>query len=158
MSMEIERKFLVGSQEYRNKAEAKSHIIQGFLNTDPERTVRIRLQDKDAYLTVKGKSNKSGTIRQEWEFEIGAEEAKQLLCICEKNIIEKLRYLVRVGKHLFEVDEFLGENEGLIIAEVELAAENEDFDKPGWLAEEVTGDVKYYNSNLSKNPYKTWHQ
>ena len=123
--MEIERKFLVLSHDYRSEAASSIKIIQCFLNTDPERTVRIRIQGEEGYLTIKGISNTSGTMRPEWEYEIDVDQAKQLLQLCEATIIEKTRYLVNYGSHMFEVDEFYGVNEGLVIAEVELESENE---------------------------------
>ncbi|MCK0157495.1 CYTH domain-containing protein [Cellulophaga sp. F20128] len=154
--VEIERKFLVKTNAYRAKASTQKRIVQGFLNTDPERTVRVRIKGETGYLTVKGISNTSGTSRFEWEKEIAQTEAEQLLKICEQGVIDKVRYNVAVGEHIFEVDEFYGDNEGLIVAEVELQTENEHFKKPDWLGDEVTGVVKYYNSQLSKNPYKDW--
>lgn len=154
--MEIERKFLVVSQDYRKEAISELSIIQGFLNTEPERTVRIRIQDNEAFLTVKGISNEAGTLRNEWEFNIDINAAREMMHICERPLIEKKRYLVKVGKHLFEVDEFYGDNEGLIIAEIELQTEDEDFIKPHWLGTEVTGDINYYNSQLSKKPFREW--
>ena len=156
MSLEIERKFLVKSNEFQNNSHKKFYIKQGFLNTNKHRTVRIRISDKKAYLTIKGVSDKSGVSRFEWEKEIPVKEAKQLLLLCEKGIIEKNRYLIKYGLHIFEVDEFLGKNEGLIIAEIELSSENEVFEKPIWLGKEVTGDIKYYNSQLSKKPFTNW--
>ncbi|KAB8155657.1 CYTH domain-containing protein [Kordia sp. TARA_039_SRF] len=154
---EIERKFLVNSLQFKEEATNAFEIAQGFLNTHPERTVRVRIKGQQGFLTVKGKSNESGTSRFEWETEISVAEAKQLLSLCEKGIIEKKRYHIPQGKHIFEVDEFFGDNEGLIVAEVELQQENEVFSTPTWLGKEVTGDIKYYNSQLSKKPYKTWH-
>ena len=151
--VEIERKFLVESSEYRKKAISKERILQGFLNTDPERTVRIRIKGDLGFLTVKGKSNLSGTTRFEWEKEIMVPEAEQLLSLCEPIILEKIRYNIPFAGHLFEVDEFHGANEGLVIAEVELKSESEIFKKPDWLGKEVTGDIRYYNSQLSKNPW-----
>ena len=156
MSLEIERKFLVKSNEFQNNSHKKFYIKQGFLNTNKHRTVRIRISDEKAYLTIKGISNNSGISRFEWEKEIPLKEAKQLLLLCEKGIIEKNRYLIKYGLHIFEVDEFLGKNEGLIIAEIELSSENEVFEKPIWLGKEVTGDIKYYNSQLSKKPFTNW--
>jgi adenylate cyclase len=153
---EIERKFLVTSEAFKNEAHKRTRIVQGFLNTNPERTVRIRIQGNDGFLTVKGKSNQSGLSRFEWEKQISLAEAEELLHLCEPGIIEKTRYEIANGDHTFEVDDFKGENEGLIIAEIELGSETEPFSKPAWLGKEVTGDVKYYNSNLSKNPFKTW--
>lgn len=154
--IEIERKFLVKSAMFKSLARSKTRIVQGFLNTDPQRTVRVRIAGEKGYITVKGKSNSSGTTRFEWEKEISVKEADALLLLCEKGILEKYRYELPVGGHLFEVDEFKQDNAGLIIAEVELNSENELFEKPDWLGAEVTGEVKYYNSQLSKNPYTTW--
>ncbi len=153
---EIERKFLVTSEAFKNEAHKRTRIVQGFLNTNPERTVRIRIQGNDGFITIKGKSNKSGLSRFEWEKQISLAEAEELLHLCEPGIIEKTRYDIYSDNHTFEVDDFLGENEGLIIAEIELESENEPFSKPEWLGKEVTGDVKYYNSHLSKNPFKNW--
>jgi CYTH domain-containing protein len=153
---EIERKFLVKNDAYKNLAQSNKRIVQGFLNTHPERTVRVRIKGEKGFLTIKGKGNDSGTTRFEWEKEIPVLEAEALLKLCEKGQIDKVRYEVMVGKHTFEVDDFSGANKGLIIAEVELTHENEAFKKPEWLGEEVTGDVKYYNSQLSKKPYSEW--
>jgi adenylate cyclase len=154
--IEIERKFLVSSDAFKNDALRKNHIAQGYLNSTPERTVRVRIKGDTGYLTIKGKSNETGLSRFEWEKEIPLEEAKALLLLCEKGIIEKNRYEVPVGKHLFEVDEFFGENEGLLLAEVELQSESEFFEKPHWLGDEVTQDQRYYNSYLSKNSFTSW--
>ncbi len=154
--LEIERKFLVKSADFKEAAYKVEHIVQGFLNRDPKRTVRVRLQNEEGFLTVKGLSSEDGLKRFEWEKEISKKEAKALFEFCEKGIIDKLRYLVKVGKHTFEVDEFFGDNEGLIIAEIELNEEDEIFEQPNWLGNEVTGQIKYYNSQLSKQPYNTW--
>jgi CYTH domain-containing protein len=154
--IEIERKFLVTSLGYRKVATSKKRIVQGFLNTHPERTVRIRVKSDTGYLTIKGKSNETGTTRYEWEQEIPLADAEKLLKLCEQGTIEKIRYEVPFDNHMFEIDEFYGENEGLILAEVELQSENEAFKKPSWLGKEVTGNIKFYNSQLSKKPYKTW--
>lgn len=154
--VEIERKFLVNSEDFKKVAYSKSRIQQGFLNTNPERTVRIRIRDEEAYITVKGKNNEAGLTRFEWEKEIDKNEAEELLKLCEPGMIDKTRFLVKSEEHTFEVDEFYGENEGLIVAEVELSSEAEAFEKPNWLGNEVTGDARYYNSQLAKNPYKTW--
>lgn len=154
---EIERKFLVTSEAFKNEAYKRTRIVQGFLNTHPERTVRVRIQGNDGFLTVKGKTNKSGLSRFEWEKQISLSDAEELLHLCEPGIIEKMRYEISSDNHTFEVDEFTGENEGLIIAEIELNYETELFSKPMWLGQEVTGDVKYYNSNLSKHPFKNWN-
>ncbi|MDG1528422.1 MAG: CYTH domain-containing protein [Polaribacter sp.] len=156
MNLEIERKFLVKNNSFKEIAFKKKHIKQGFLNSDKERTVRVRIIEDKAYLTIKGKSNNTGTIRFEWEKEIPVIEAEQLMLLTEKTVIEKYRYYIKSKKHTFEVDEFLDENSDLIIAEVELADENESFSKPNWLGKEVTGEVKYYNSSLSRFPYKSW--
>ncbi len=156
MAQEIERKFLVISDDFKKTAFKKMRIKQGFLSSVPERTVRIRIKEDNAYITVKGLSNKSGTTRYEWEKEIPVKEAEELLELCEPGIINKSRYLIKSGKHTFEVDEFYDENSGLIIAEIELNDEKEDFEKPDWLGKEVTGDIRYYNSQLSKNPFKNW--
>lgn len=154
--IEIERKFLVTSDAFKRDFVRKNYIAQGYLNSTPERTVRVRIKGETGYLTIKGKSNETGLSRFEWEKEIALAEAKALLLLCEKGIIEKNRYEVKVGEHLFEVDEFFGENEGLLIAEVELQSESENFEKPNWLGKEVTQDQRYYNSNLSKNPFLNW--
>jgi len=154
--IEIERKFLINSTEFKEQAFKVTHIIQGFLNRDPERTVRVRLKNDEGILTVKGLSSDDGLKRFEWEKHISKKDAKALLEFCEEGVIDKLRYEIKVDKHIFEVDEFFGDNEGLIIAEVELNHEDEVFLKPNWLAEEVTGQTKYYNSQLSKEPYKLW--
>lgn len=154
--VEIERKFLVLSDVYKSQAHAKNHIAQGYLSSHPERTVRIRIKGEIGFLTVKGKGNESGTTRLEWETELSLMEAKPLLAICEKGIIDKIRYEIRLGKHTFEVDEFFGDNEGLVLAEIELRDENEFFEKPDWLGQEVTQDSRYYNASLSKNPFKDW--
>lgn len=156
MAVEIERKFLVKSDAFKATSHQKNYIKQGFLNSNKNRVVRVRLKDDKGFLTIKGKSNKSGTSRFEWEKEIDKNEAENLFALCEEGIIEKFRYLVKKGKHIFEVDEFLGDNEGLLIVEVELTEENENYEKPTWLGKEVTGDIRYYNSNLSKHPFKKW--
>lgn len=156
--IEIERKFLVNSDAFKKHASSEARIVQGFLNTQPERTVRVRIKGESAFLTVKGRSNSSGTSRFEWEKEIEVADAELLLELCEKGSIAKTRYEIPSGKHTYEVDEFHKENKGLIVAEIELSNENETFEKPDWLGKEVTGDIKYYNSQLSKKPYKTWKQ
>ena len=156
MANEIERKFLVKNTDFKKESFSKTKISQGFLSTVPERTVRIRIIGSKGYITVKGIGNNSGTTRFEWEKEISIEEAKDLLIICESGMIEKTRYKVKSGEHTFEIDEFYNENEGLISAEVELNSEEENFVKPIWLGEEVTGQVKYYNSMLKNNPFKNW--
>jgi len=156
--IEIERKFLVVSDAYKSEAFRTTKIIQGFLNTDPERTVRVRLQGENGVLTIKGKSSADGLIRFEWETEISKTDAENLLKLCEPGIIDKIRYEIKVENHIFEVDEFFEDNQGLVIAELELESEDETFKKPDWLGEEITGTAKYYNSQLSKAPFKTWNQ
>lgn len=155
MPQEIERKFLV-TGEYKSQAYAQSRIVQGYISSARGRTVRIRIRDGKGYLTIKGASNASGTSRYEWEKEIPLNEAQDLMKLCEPGIIDKTRYLVRSGHHTFEVDEFYGENEGLTVAEVELASEDEPFVKPAFIGKEVTGDVRYYNSQLRMRPFTTW--
>jgi len=153
---EIERKFLVKGEEFKRLASAVLPIWQGYLSSVPERTVRVRLRGEKAYLTVKGMADGDGLSRFEWEKEITSHEAKELIQLCEPGVIEKERYLVPVGKHIYEVDEFHGDNAGLVVAEIELSFPEEDFVKPDWLGREVTGDLRYYNSALTKNPYKNW--
>jgi len=131
-------------------------IVQGYLSSVPERTVRVRIKGDKGFLTIKGIGSESGASRYEWEKEIETTDVENLLKICEPGVIDKSRHLVKVGNHTYEVDEFYAENQGLIVAEVELSSEDEAFDKPEWLGEEVTGDVKYYNSMLMKNPYTKW--
>jgi adenylate cyclase len=154
--IEIERKFLVISDAYKTEAFNKSRIVQGFLNTDKSRTVRVRIKADKGFLTIKGASSDNGLSRFEWEKEIPLLDAENLLKLCEKGVIDKIRYEINIGNHIFEVDEFYGDNKGLIIAEIELKEETEIFEKPNWLGKEVTGDIRYYNSQLSKQPYKTW--
>lgn len=155
MAVEIEKKFLVKG-DFRKESEKETRITQGYLSSVPERTVRVRIKGDKGYITIKGIGSASGASRFEWEKEIPVSEVEQLLAICEPGVIDKTRYLVKSGKHTFEVDEFYGENEGLILAEVELSSEDEEFVKPEWLGQEVTGDSRYYNSMLMKNPYKNW--
>ncbi|NQY04665.1 MAG: CYTH domain-containing protein [Flavobacteriaceae bacterium] len=154
--IEIERKFLVTSDAFKEEAFKVTQIVQGFLNKDPERTVRIRIKGEQGFLTVKGISNDSGTSRFEWEKEITVEEATSLLKLCEEGVISKNRYEVKKGNYVFEVDEFFEENEGLLLAEVELENENETYVTPEWIGKEVTGIKKYYNSQLSIKPYNKW--
>lgn len=153
---EIERKFLINDLTFI-KESFDSHLIeQGYLNSNKNRSVRVRIKNNQGFLTIKGSSNKSGTTRFEWEKKISINEATRLLAICEPGAIRKTRYLVKYKHHTFEVDVFEGDNKGLIVGEIELSSEKESFEKPKWLGEEVTGDIKYYNSQLSKNPYKNW--
>ena len=155
MAQEIEKKFLVAG-EFKESAKKATRITQGYLSSVPERTVRVRVKGDKGYITVKGIGNDSGASRFEWEKEIPVEDVRDLLKICEPGVIDKTRYLVDCDGHTFEVDEFYGDNEGLVVAEVELSDENEAFTRPSWLGEEVTGDKKYYNSMLMKNPCKNW--
>lgn len=155
--IEIERKFRVQNTNFKKEAFLQNRIAQGYLNSEISRTVRVRIKGNEGFITVKGIGSDSGLSRFEWEKEIPIEEAQELLKLCEKGIIDKIRYEIRVGKHIFEVDEFYGENEGLILAEIELSSENELFDKPEWLGEEVSNNPKFYNAYLSKKPFKTWN-
>ena len=157
MALEIERKFLVKG-DFKKEAFTATRITQGYLSSVPERIVRIRIKGDKGFITVKGLSNSSGVSRFEWEKELPVGEVKALLDLAEPGVIDKTRYLVKNtdGVHTWEIDEFYGDNEGLVIAEVELSDENEPFDRPDWLGEEVTGDPRYFNSMLMKNPYKNW--
>lgn len=154
--IEIERKFLVKDDSFKKEAFAQNHIAQGYLSSAAERTVRVRIKGDKGYLTIKGVSNDTGMSRFEWEKEIPVAEAKELLLLCEKGVIDKTRFEIKQGNHVFEVDEFYGENEGLIVAEIELESEMEPFAKPAWLGVEVTNEERYYNASLSNNPYKNW--
>jgi adenylate cyclase len=153
---EIERKFLVTSDVFKSEAFAQNRIKQGYLSSVPERTVRVRIKGNKGFLTIKGISNEAGLSRFEWEKEIPVDEAEKLLLLCESGVIDKTRFEVKSGNHIVEIDEFYGENEGLIMAEIELQSESESFEKPIWLGEEVTNDKRYYNSYLSNNPFKKW--
>ncbi len=155
MSQEIERKFSVKG-EFKSLAKENFRIAQGYLSSVPERTVRIRIKGDKGFITIKGKSSTSGLSRYEWEKEIPLLEAQELLTLCETGTIDKTRYLVDFENNTFEVDEFYGDNEGLIMAEIELDSETSVFSKPNWLGEEVTNDDRYYNAQLSKNPFRTW--
>ena len=156
MAQEIERKFLVKG-DYKGLVTKETRITQGYLSSVPERTVRVRIKGDKGFLTIKGIGSKSGASRFEWEKEISVEEASTLLDICEPGVIDKSRFIVPEKTGLeFEVDEFYGENEGLTVAEIELPSEDFSFEKPEWLGEEVTGDVRFYNAMLMKNPYKNW--
>ena len=154
--LEIERKFLVEGDDYKRLAFDKSRIQQGYICSGHGRTVRVRIRDKQAFLTIKGPSLNGGLSRYEFEQEIPFEAAKDLLKLCEPGIIDKTRWLVKSGKHIFEVDEFYGDNEGLVMAEVELETEDEQYEKPDFIGEEVTGDRRFYNSHLRFYPYKVW--
>ena len=156
MALEIERKFLVKDESYKQLAYSSSRIAQGYICSMRGRTVRVRIRDEKGYLTIKGPADIKGLGRYEWEKEIPLDEAQELMKLCEPGMIDKTRYLVRSGKHVFEVDEFYGENEGLVVAEVELESEDETYEKPAFVGEEVTGDVRYYNSFLMRTPYSQW--
>ena len=156
MAQEIERKFLVKDNSFKELAYSFSRIAQGYICSGRGRTVRIRIRDDKGFLTIKGPAGENGLSRYEWEKELPLDEAKELMKLCEPGMIDKTRYLVRRGNHVFEVDEFYGENEGLVVAEVELSDENESFEKPDFIGDEVTGVVKYYNSFLMKQPFKSW--
>ena len=156
MALEIERKFLVKDDSYKRMAYHASRIAQGYICSSRGRTVRVRIRDGKGYLTIKGPSDQQGLGRYEWEKEIPLGEAQELMKLCEPGMIDKTRSLVRAGKHIFEVDEFYGENEGLTIAEVELESEDENYEKPDFVGDEVTGDVRYYNSFLMKKPFCSW--
>lgn len=155
--IETERKFLV-SGDFKSCSFSSTHIIQGYICSASGRTVRVRVRDDKGYITIKGPVK--GISRFEWEKEIPVDEAEILMQLCETAVIDKTRYLVKNtdGVHTWEVDEFHGANEGLVEAEIELSVEGESFDRPSWLGEEVTGDRKYYNSSLTKNPYKDWRK
>ena len=156
MALEIERKFLVKDDSYKAMAYSASRIAQGYICSGRGRTVRVRIRDDKGYLTIKGPADSMGLGRYEWEKEIPMQEAQELMRLCEPGMIDKTRYLVKSGKHIFEVDEFYGENEGLTVAEVELESADESYEKPDFIGEEVTGDVRYYNSFLMKNPFSRW--
>ena len=156
MPLEIERKFLVLNDSYKKEAFSHSHIVQGYICNDSKRTVRVRIRDDRAYLTIKSPTPEGGIPCNEFEIEIELEEGKQLMKICEPGIIDKNRWLVKSGKHTFEVDEFYGDNEGLVMAEVELFTVGEQVVIPSFIGQEVTGDRKYFNTQLRKHPYKTW--
>ena len=154
-NLEIERKFLV-SGDFRSGAARSTRIRQAYINNEGGRTVRVRIRDEKAYLTIKGPSLDGGLSRLEWEIEIPVADAEQLMQLRVTPLVDKRRYLVPFGGHTFEVDEFYGDNEGLVMAEVELSSVDEAFSRPDWLGAEVTGDRRYYNSHLARHPYKEW--
>ena len=156
MAREIERKFLVIDEGYRGEAFASERIVQGYICSAPGRTVRVRIRGKKGYLTIKGAADATGIGRYEFEQEIALEDAWQLMELCEPGVIDKVRYLVRAGSHVFEVDVFHGENEGLVVAEVELQAADESFERPAWLGAEVSHDRRYFNSMLARCPFASW--
>lgn len=153
---ENERKFLVTSEAFMDLASSVHYINQGYLNSDPNRTVRIRIQDDQGIMTIKGIGDAKGFSRFEWEQNIDLADAKALFALAEPSPIEKQRYRVLIGKHWWDVDVFLGTNAGLILAEIELTHWEDEFERPEWIDQEVTGDPRFYNSSLSKRPYSTW--
>lgn len=157
MAQEIERKFLVAC-DYKSEAYASVRITQGYLSRVPERVVRVRIKGDKGFITIKGTTNDTGLSRFEWEKEIPLADAQSLLKLAEPGVIDKTRHLIKNtdGRHIWEVDEFHGDNEDLVMAEIELESENDLFDKPSWLGKEVTGDKRYYNAYLSENPYRLW--
>ena len=156
MGIEIERKFLVKDETWNSEVEKEIHIKQGYLNSNKERTVRVRIKGKRGFLTVKGKN--TNATRKEFEYEIPLSDAEEMLLLCEKPIIEKIRSEVVYENKRWEIDVFSGENQGLIIAEIELSTESEQFEIPQWLGQEVTQDTRYYNSNLINHPFLKWEQ
>ena len=156
MALEIERKFLVANDSYKSMAFHSDRIAQGYLCREGGNSARVRVRGEKGYITVKGPSLDGGLSRYEWEKEIPANEAWELLKLCHGGIIDKTRYLIECGKHTFEVDEFHGDNEGLVVAEVELESTGEEFACPPFLGKEVTGDKRYYNSSLTRFPFKLW--
>ena len=155
MPTEIERKYMV-SGDFTREAEIRYFLMQGYLYADEKKSIRVRIREDRAWLTIKGKPQQGGLQRFEWDKEIRREEAELLLPLCDEPPIEKYRYLIPAGKHTWEVDVFLGANEGLVIAEIELSEAGETFSRPSWLGEEVTGDKRYYNAHLIKKPYRSW--
>lgn len=153
--LEIERKFLV-TGDFLPNVYKKKHIRQGYICSTPGRTVRVRICDDEGFLTIKGASDSSGMSRYEFEQSISLDDAEELFKLCEPGAIDKVRHLVRVGGHTWEIDVFHGANEGLVLAEIELGSESESFERPAWLGMEVTGDRRYYNSQLTKHPYSEW--
>ena len=156
MAQEIERKFLVLSDAYKSEAYHQSEIMQGYIASGSGKTVRIRIRGEKGYITIKGPSADGGLSRYEWEHEIPLAEARELMLLCEQGIIHKTRYEVRAGDLVIEIDEFYGDNQGLVVAEIELPYLSAPYEKPVWLGEEVTGIKKYYNAQLRRNPYRTW--
>ncbi|MFT5666323.1 MAG: adenylate cyclase [Vicingaceae bacterium] len=154
MGLEIERKFLIKNDSWKNEIKKTVSIRQGYLNSEVERTVRIRIQGEQGVLTIKGKNQ--NVTRKEFEYQIPLDDALNLLSMCEKPIIEKTRFLIPSNRSTWEIDVFDGENKGLVIAEIELTSEEESFDIPNWLGEEVSSESKYYNSSLITNPYGNW--
>ncbi len=155
MATEIERKFLV-TGDFSRQVISAQRIVQGYICSQPGRTVRVRIRGEEGFLTIKGASDEKGLSRYEFEQKIPLADAEELLKLCEPGAIDKMRNLVPAGKHTWEIDVFHGENEGLILAEIELASEDEPFERPDWIGQEVSGDRRYYNSMLTTHPYKQW--
>ena len=155
MATEIERKFLV-TGDFSRQVTSAQRIVQGYICSQPGRTVRVRIRGEEGFLTIKGASDEKGLSRYEFEQKIPLADAEELLKLCEPGAIDKMRNLVPAGKHTWEIDVFHGENEGLILAEIELASEDEPFERPDWIGQEVSGDRRYYNSMLTKHAYKQW--
>lgn len=157
MALEIEHKFLLRSDDWRHHIDHSINYKQGYLSSTKNNSIRVRISDKHAWLNIK--SAVIGTSRQEYEYEIPFTEANEILeTLCHKPLIEKIRHFVSHGEHTWEVDEFLGNNDGLIVAEIELTKLDEKFTIPTWIGQEVTHDLRYYNNNLCKNPYKEWSE
>jgi len=154
MAVEIERKFLLANSNWRALINNSTSIKQGYLNSNHERTTRVRIKGDKGFLTVKGKSN--GTKRLEFEYEIPLDDANEMLQLCEKPIIEKIRYEIHINDDIWEIDEFDGDNKGLLVAEVELENENQEVTIPEWIGTEVSHENKYFNSSLIKNPFSRW--
>jgi len=155
MGIEIERKFLVRDDRWRQRVERSARMRQGYLTSDARCSVRVRLADGQGFLNIK--SGTLGIRRSEYEYPVPAAEAEEILdALCEKPLLEKTRHFVRHGQHLWEIDEFAGDNAGLIVAEIELSHPDEPFARPDWLGEDVSRDIRYYNSQLARRPYKTW--
>lgn len=153
MGVEIERKFLLAGDGWRALGQPLL-LRQGYLSSDPARVVRVRVEGDQAYMTIKGRN--VGATRGEWEYPIPLADANELLALCEQPIVEKFRRRIEFGGNVWEVDEFLGVNQGLILAEIELASEDQLFDKPEWIGADVTHDKRYYNSNLVRHPFSSW--
>jgi len=154
MGIEIERKFLVAGDGWRQPAERQTRFSQGYLSRDPARTVRVRLAGERAFLTIKGAT--TGATRAEFEYEVPVADARALLAMCDGPVVEKVRHLCGHAGMTWEVDEFLGANAGLVLAEIELQSEDQPFGRPAWLGEEVTGDARYVNANLAVRPFSSW--
>lgn len=154
MAIEIERKFLLFNSDWRKEVYASLQISQGYLSSDPGRTVRVRISDQQAFITIKSKTE--GTSRAEFEYEIPIGDARQLIQLCERPIIEKVRNLVKVEEKIWEIDEFAGDNQGLIVAEIELETEEETITLPDWVGKEVSHDPRYFNASLISHPYNQW--